>query len=821
MDSYTDDKKTELDTYTGVKKTELDTYEGTKEAELNTYASGLKDAFDTNATSKTNAFNTNATSKTTDFDNNASTKTSAFDDNATAKTTAFDENAEEKTGDFNDNVDTKTAEFDAHVVEKETEFNENVDSIQGQITDIQEFIDSELEQGITEKGTRADVSDSAKWYGELAPEGRTEQKQLSGKNLFDANAEAEKGSTVYKYEFYAKPNTQYTTSTNCPQSNTANIYVNSNTSSSKAYIGSPKTITSDENGYFYISVRYKAVSEDSATFNLYDAVKNGEYWIQVEEGSTATDYEEYVGGTASPNPDFPQEIRNVEGRSTTNLVKVTTDNSLKSNTGGYGNYSINDATHEVISTGKTLMGFKVKVEPSTQYSIQYLLKDTDDTIIKNMRVREYSAEPIASTDWSGESFITQSVNESVNVGYKTKTFTTQENTQWILFVFYSNGGNTTVAEWQVNKGSILLPYEEYFGGKRLELNVCNKNLWQDMGDIEKEISSTLSAKRINNVYFLNGIFGDSAVSDKVISLTRLETANYSSYLNVLPGNGMLLEPGTYTCTMKNFKGIISGTDWNSFKAIKVGTTTSERITIASVTLSSSKSMTFTLTEPTEIYLSIMYQKTTEFNNVSFEIQLEKNNIETEFIKSAQQLIPFPLQDGQKLMEGDYLAEDGVHHVRGQVALDGSESISGNPAISGHHAYVVNLNNRKLRGKTLSNCFMVYTVEYINNSIFNGLALNIIKDDITELSSFKSWLAERYANGTPVIIEYELAEETIDPYTEAQAEAYSRLKKLMLNQGVNHIWAETDGVEPNLQLTYYKSNKERLNNIEARLELLEN
>lgn len=88
--------------------------------------------------------------------------------------------------------------------------------------------------------------------------------------------------------------------------------------------------------------------------------------------------------------------------------------------------------------------------------------------------------------------------------------------------------------------------------------------------------------------------------------------------------------------------------------------------------------------------------------------------------------------------------------------------------------------------------------------------------------FKTWLAEQYANGTPVIVEYELEEETIDPYTTAQQEAYNKLMNLLLYKGVNHIWTETDGLEPNLQLTYKRikqegvlqvSNTQQLNNLE--------
>ena len=55
--------------------------------------------------------------------------------------------------------------------------------------------------------------------------------------------------------------------------------------------------------YFYIAYMNATTGTATITFNN----------IQVEEGSTATDYEPYTNG-ASPNPDYPQEIKVVEGR---------------------------------------------------------------------------------------------------------------------------------------------------------------------------------------------------------------------------------------------------------------------------------------------------------------------------------------------------------------------------------------------------------------------------------------------------------------------------------------------------------------------------
>lgn len=58
---------------------------------------------------------------------------------------------------------------------------------------------------------------------------------------------------------------------------------------------------------------------NSANVDDYTEYKN----IQLEVGSTATSYEPYVGGTASPNPDYPQDVNVVKGKQT---VQVTGKN---------------------------------------------------------------------------------------------------------------------------------------------------------------------------------------------------------------------------------------------------------------------------------------------------------------------------------------------------------------------------------------------------------------------------------------------------------------------------------------------------------------
>lgn len=130
--------------------------------------------------------------------------------------------------------------------------------------------------------------------GTPTPDNPIEIENVEGKNKFDINQEKEIfGIMLYKYSYYLKPSTKYTISSNCPASTTANIYANSNSSKSAVYINKNQTIQSDENGYFYILVRFKADASDNSTFNLYEKVLNGTYYIQLEEGTVATPYVPY------------------------------------------------------------------------------------------------------------------------------------------------------------------------------------------------------------------------------------------------------------------------------------------------------------------------------------------------------------------------------------------------------------------------------------------------------------------------------------------------------------------------------------------------
>lgn len=191
-------------------------------------------------------------------------------------------------------------------------------------------------------------------------------------------------------------------------------------------------------------------------------------------------------------------------------------------------------------------------------------------------------------------------------------------------------------------------------------------------------------------------------------------------------------------------------------------------------------------------------------NAVTNIQLEEGTTATAYEPYKSQVATFPLSEGQKLMEGSYLADDGIHHRRKQVVLDGSESswrengvTKGLFQVTLSNVYVnnntINAMSNLLVGNTGTN--IVQANSYVDNSVAtfsNNRLFFRINTYANNLNGLKSWLSSN-----SLTVEYELAEEEIVAYTEEQQEAWNNIKNLTLFEGVNHISSEA-----NMVLKYY-------------------
>lgn len=137
-----------------------------------------------------------------------------------------------------------------------------------------------------------------------------------------------------------------------------------------------------------------------------------------------------------------------------------------------------------------------------------------------------------------------------------------------------------------------------------------------------------------------------------------------------------------------------------------------------------------------------------------------NGLEETDENYQEQVATFPLLEGQKLMEGSYLADDGIHHNFKEGLANGTSTT---------------FEDAKENGKF-----------YCNQKASGNLEGKTIAFD-TEV--------------TDAIVQYELAEEEIVPYTETQQEAWEKLRHFKGLNGENNITAQGT-MTSTLDLTLY-------------------
>ena len=191
----------------------------------------------------------------------------------------------------------------------------------------------------------------------------------------------------------------------------------------------------------------------------------------------------------------------------------------------------------------------------------------------------------------------------------------------------------------------------------------------------------------------------------------------------------------------------------------------------------------------------------EIQNVEGDVNVTVANKE----KTEQQSITFPLAEGQKLMLRDYLADDGIHHVRKQVELDGTDTW-----------FTSTLNEYQWFGKNIvgvrqgSELICNYLKNYKNIGSYIGISNHntanrfyvAISTEIKTIEQLQTWLAEKKQAGNPFVVEYELAEEEIEPYTEIQQEAYNQLCNLKAYEEETNVYSENE-ISPIFKVTAIK------------------
>lgn len=303
----------------------------------------------------------------------------------------------------------------------------------------------------------------------------------------------------------------------------------------------------------------------------------------------------------------------------------------------------------------------------------------------------------------------------------------------------------SVTAFQLEEGTVATPYAPY---NSLEIKDIGKNLYA------------------GNEITING--------------------TYSSNTSVNLGSRYLSE-GTYTISLTN------SLPNNSY--IYLGAN-------GSIATAIRNKATFTLTEEQNVPMRLVVKAGT-YSNFTTKIMIEKGMVVTDYEPHQQQTEYFPLSERQKLYKNSYLADDGIHHKRKQVVLDGTETgwyTLANQTGTNTSYFCIPKSDMKKASTLICDKFINRNVwktdeEGIQSIIDNLIRLRINTSRASTVAELKTWLSNN-----PIRVEYELAEEDIVPYTEDQKEAWEKLRHFTLFKGINNITSTA-----NAKITYVRDN----------------
>lgn len=384
---------------------------------------------------------------------------------------------------------------------------------------------------------------------------------------------------------------------------------------------------------------------------------------------------------------------------------------------------------------------------------------------KSTKEITFTAEELETLKNSEEDIIIQLYENDTNIDYSTKNFSE---------VMLSSSNNTKYEEYGAMP-SPEYPSEIQNVEGNINVTVCNKNL-------------NNSEMELGGFNYLTGELASSTTEMRNKEPIYLNKANKITISTNIDGIW------AYFFYKKDKSTVIPGSYKNN-----------------------SNFITIEVPEEAEY---IMYRFNSTDLNLPIILEIGENV--TDYIQNEQQVFTFPLAEGQKLMLGDYLAKDGIHHVRKQKSLENIEELSINLETS----TLTKVNRFRINtlfevGDKAKFCTHFRIIEnysldeehaYIDNK--GNLYIFVSKNIASTVQELKTWMEEQKQGGTTLIVEYELAEEEIEQYTEEQKIANNkRIQTAKSYKNVTNIFS-TDTVSPIASVNYRKDIETMLEQVQA-------
>ena len=381
-------KTEDFNTNAKTKKTDFNLNANDRTTEFNTNASDKKKTFDDNANEKQNLLDTHIANKTTVFDKHVEDKISEFKEETSEYITENEleskgylvENdlngyAKEEdlfSGSYNDlkdkpNIPSKVSELtndksfineipSEYVTEEEQNefikpYNNRITSNEKDIVDLEATIDI-LTNTDTKKGELVHITDALPLpVFETKASGNVKQETTEGKNLFNPNKPTltlngitltNNGDGTYTVSGTSTKATGISLTTSNIVLENGKTYTQSVIVTSGELKGSVVPSFKNSAGeitYNFFINNSKNTPTDTMTLHNYDyyiaeaTTVNFTFKVQLELGATATEWEEYSGGQASPNSEYPQEIEVLEAYNEFDISKVLSNSPTLINNG--------------------------------------------------------------------------------------------------------------------------------------------------------------------------------------------------------------------------------------------------------------------------------------------------------------------------------------------------------------------------------------------------------------------------------------------------------------------------------------------------------
>ena len=262
----------------------------------------------------------------------------------------------------------------------------------------------------------------------------------------------------------------------------------------------------------------------------------------------------------------------------------------------------------------------------------------------------------------------------------------------------------------------------------------------------------------------------------------------------------------------------------------------ENFRVAQITAVANTKAVQTITLTDEIYNELknvkapyfqLYKSNAGFTEVKEAIIVNSTDTSATYIAHKEQNAIFPFSEGQRLLKNCKLGDTEIIQNRKRIVLDGTENwVFGNKLTKTINFLLNNFSGYANTGSNSANAICTHFKGKENGADideacfwFNGTGGFRIRIEIDELAdvstnekcveSFKSYLAQQYSTGTPVELEYELAEPETVAYTETQKTAKAEIDKLKTYKGVTYITTDSKAI---LDVSYKKDLEILINNL---------